>query len=181
MRWMVWFIFAYVLLGVQLGLGGFVQIGGAWPNLVLLGVIFIAINAPREPALLACFCMGALQDLLTQQPFGVYALAYGIVALLLAPMRSVVHRKHPLTHILLALAAAVAVGIVQLLQGWIHPPAMVGAAEGSKLLPAARISVVLIFKNALYTAVVAPVVLGILQRMTGLFAFEPVRRRVHSY
>src|ERR1700749_2562039 len=81
MRWLTYFILAYLTLGLQIGLAGHIALGGARPNLVLLAVIFIAINAPRDAALLGCFVLGLLQDLTTQQPLGIFALSYGLVAM----------------------------------------------------------------------------------------------------
>ena len=52
------------------------------PNLVLLAALFVALNAPRKSALLGCFAMGLMQDLLTQQTLGLYALSYGMVGVM---------------------------------------------------------------------------------------------------
>ena len=41
MRWLTYFILAYVIVGLQIGLGDYVRYQGAAPNLVLLAVIFI--------------------------------------------------------------------------------------------------------------------------------------------
>ena len=48
MRWFVYFIVAYVMLGLQAGVAPFVRLGGAPVNLVLLTALFIALNAPRS-------------------------------------------------------------------------------------------------------------------------------------
>ena len=63
MRWLAFFILAYVMLGLQIGLSGFIEIHHA-PNFLLLVVVFIAINACRDTALAACLLLGLLQDLL---------------------------------------------------------------------------------------------------------------------
>ena len=57
MRWLSWFILAYLALGLQSGLGSYIAWEGVPPNLVLIAVIFVALNAPREPALLGSFVM----------------------------------------------------------------------------------------------------------------------------
>src|SRR5215212_2628538 len=54
-------ILAYVALGAQIGLSAFIRVGGAPPNLVLLAALFVALNAPKEPALLGCFGLGLIQ------------------------------------------------------------------------------------------------------------------------
>ena len=53
MRWWSFAILAYVAVAVHLGLGGYANWGTLSPNLVLPVAVFIAINARREPALLA--------------------------------------------------------------------------------------------------------------------------------
>lgn len=181
MRWIAWFILAYVALGVQLGLGGYVRVGDASPNLVLLAVIFIAVNAPRDAALLGCFCMGAMQDLVTQQPLGLYALGYGLIAMFVVSTQTLVYKKHPLTHFSLGLVAGLMVAAVLLVHGWVRPPAPAMLTDTGAALPAMRLSPVLLFKNALYTAVLAPFVLGFLQRLARIFSFEPSRRRLRSF
>src|SRR5687768_15200573 len=98
MRWLTYFILAYLALGLQVGLGDYVSYLGAGPNLVLLAVIFIAINAPRDAALLGCFGMGLMHDLLTHQPLGLFGLSYGLVGMMASGTHQVVYREHPLTH-----------------------------------------------------------------------------------
>jgi rod shape-determining protein MreD len=188
MRWITYFILAYLALGLQVGLGNYVSYQGAAPNLVLLAVVFIAINAPRDAALLGCFGLGVMHDLLTQQPPGLFALGYGLVGLMIAGTHHVVYREHPLTHFSMALVAGIVVGIIVLLNGWIHPPGARGSewvGSGGGPSPAVEVAVSAVrpspgmeFTRALYTAVLAPVVLGLLQRLKRAFAFQPQRRKL---
>ena len=161
MRWFTYFILAYLAIGLQLGAGDLMSIAGAKPNLVLLAVIFIAINAPRDAALLGCFALGLLQDLLTLEPLGLYALAYGIVGMFVVSTQQLVYREHPLTHFSLALAGGLVVNVLLLAEGWIRGP----------LTPPT-----LLFTTTIYTAVLAPFVLSILQRVKKVFVFQPKRR-----
>jgi rod shape-determining protein MreD len=164
MRWLAYFILAYLILGLQIGLRGQIMIGSAWPNLVLLGVIFIAINAPRDAALLGAFGLGVIQDLTTQQPLGVFALSYGLLAMFTVSTQQVVYRAHPLTHFSLALVGSLLTSLVMLLQGWIRGPVAPSAMA--------------LFYSALYTAALAPIVLGLLNRMRRAFSFQPARRKL---
>ncbi len=166
MRWISCFILAYVLLGLQSGLGAFIRYRDAAPNLMLLGVIFIAIHAPREPALLGCFLMGLMQDMLSREPPGLYAFSYGLVAWFVVAIQRGVYRNHPLTHFSLALGGGLLTALMLSLQGWL---------AGSDVSP------MLQFTVALYTAVLAPAVLWVLLRCKRLFAFEPSRRKVRSW
>jgi rod shape-determining protein MreD len=163
MRWLTYFILAYLAMGLQIGLSGHVTIGGAWPNLVLLAVIFIAINAPHDAALLGCFTLGALQDLATQQPLGIFALSYGLVAMFTISTQQIIYRGHPLTHFSLALVGSLLTDVVILLHGWLRGP---------------RLSPMLLFYSAIYTALLAPIVLGLLQLSRSAFAFESPRRKM---
>src|SRR5256885_10421682 len=106
MRWPIYYILGYVALGLQVGLSGYARIGGAPPNLVLICVLFIVLNAPRDPALLGCFGLGLIQDLLTQHAMGLYALSYGLLALLVVGINQLLQRDHPATHVILTLFCA---------------------------------------------------------------------------
>jgi rod shape-determining protein MreD len=161
MRWISYFILSYLALGVQIGAGEYLRIGGGRPDLVLLAVIYIAINAPREAALLGAFFLGLMVDLVSLQPLGLYALAYGVVAVFVVSMEELVYRENPVTHFIVALITSLLVSTVALVHGWIFKP----------LLPLGEQ-----FSTALYTAILAPIVLGILQRMKRAFAFKPRRR-----
>jgi rod shape-determining protein MreD len=163
MRWISYFILAYVALGLQAGLSAFVGYHGAPPNFVLLAVIFIAINAPRDAALLGCFSLGLMQDLLSLEPLGLYALAYGIVGMFVVNTQQIVYRAHPLTHFTLAAVGGLIVALLIMLKGWIH---------GSPTPPS------LIFTTVIYTAVLSPFILGVLQKFNRVFAFQPTRRKV---
>src|SRR2546423_9592669 len=122
MRWPIYYILGYLALGLQVGISGYARIAGAPPNLILLCVLFIALNAPRDPALLGCFGLGLMQDLLTQQAMGLYALSYGLLALLVVGLNQLLQRDHPLTHVMLALLGSAICAAVIWTHGLVHPP-----------------------------------------------------------
>lgn len=164
MRWPAYLILVYVAVGLQTGLGEYLRIDGARPDLVLLAVVFIAINAPRDAALLGAFGIGLVQDLVTLSPPGLYALAYSAVALAMIKMQELVSRTHPAAHFLLALMGGILSAAVVLIHGWIKGPA---APIGE------------LFGGALYTAILAPLILGLLTSMRKIFGFA--RRRARGY
>ena len=180
MRWLSYILLAYVAVALQIGLSPFLAYNRAAPNLVLLAVIFIAVNAPRDPVLLGCFLLGLLQDLVTQQQPGLFALSYGLVAMFVVGTQQVVYRGHPLTHFSLALAGGLMTAVILLAHGWIHPP---GArlTDGNTVLPAIRLSTTTELTRVLYTAILAPIVLGLLQRTRSLFAFQQGRKRMRFW
>jgi rod shape-determining protein MreD len=161
-RWLTFFILAYVAVALQSGLGGFVQINGASPDLVLIAVVFICLNAPRDAALLGCFVLGLIHDLLTLQPPGTYALAYGLFALLAVKAREELPRNHPLSQATLALIGGLITAFILSARGWVRPP---GASLWTGML------------GAVYTAILSPVLIWILQRFRRAFSFAPQRRR----
>ena len=169
MRWFPYFILAYIALGVQSGLGAFAQVGRATPNFVLLGVVFIAMNAKRDAALLGCFMLGLMQDLLTNSPLGLWAMAYGIVGLFVVNTQEVVYRDHFLTHFTLALAGGLISGAILLIHGWVYPILHPTQRPGSPGFLA-------VIASAFYTGLLAPVVLGVLQRSRSVFGFKSSRR-----
>jgi rod shape-determining protein MreD len=182
MRFLAYVIFAYIALGAQVGLAGYVRLGGAPPNLVLLAVLFVALHAPRDIALLAGFGLGLMQDLLTQQTLGLFALSYGVFAAMVAGVAPVVNKEHPVTHVALALLGSVVCAAVIFAHGIIHPPGVVRHVEGMPRLPATRISPRVLLYMIGYTTVLAPILLAPLSRMRGVFGFQAPRRRVsHSY
>jgi rod shape-determining protein MreD len=164
MRWVSYFILAYIALGVQIALDGFVDVKGATPNFVLLVVIFLAVNGGREPVLLGSFILGLMQDLLSLYPLGTWAVTYTLVAMFVLSTQEIVYREHPLTHFSLALSGGILCGVVLTIHGWIYPLIHgAGTGHGGGMAT---------FTSAIYTAVLAPVILGVLQRMKRAFAFR---------
>lgn len=163
MRSAAYFILAYIALGAQVGLAPFIKIG-APPNLVLLAALFIALNAPKEAALLGCLGLGLMQDLLTQQSLGLFAFSYGIIAMLVIGTQNLLFRDHPLTWLLLGFFGSLICLLVFVVYDLC--PASIGARVGIGKLCA----------MLLYTTILSPFVLYLLQRMRKSFGFH--KRRV---
>ena len=117
MRTLPFALLAYLMLGLQIGLGGLLQLHGGGMNLVLIAAVFIALNARREIAVPACFTLGLMHDLVGIGPIGTYALAYAIVALLIAGTDRALSVEHPFTHFLITLVAGVVVAFITVIQG----------------------------------------------------------------
>lgn len=164
MRWLACFILAYLAIGIQIGADPYFRFHGVMPDLILIAVIFIAINARRDSALLGCMLIGAMTDLVTGVSFGLYTLAYSLVAMFVVSTQDIVYREHPLTHLSLPFFGSLLVTAVLFVYGLIH------RESGAQTLT-------MLFASAVYTAALGPVLLGILQRMKRIFAFQPSRRR----
>jgi rod shape-determining protein MreD len=163
MRWLSFFILAYVALGLQSGVARAMEWHSAGPNFVLIAVVFISLSAPWETALLACFILGGLQDLTSQSTLGLFAFTYGLVAIFIASVQQAVYRRHPVTQFVLTLLAGVLTAIILALHGWIRPP----SPSASPL-----------FITAVYSAILAPLILGGLQQISGVFHFQSRRGRM---
>ena len=177
MRWPAYFLLAYVVLGVQLGVGPFAAVRGVGPDLVLLVVIFVALNAPLAEALVGGLLLGAMQDLVTLQPLGLFALAYGAVAWTVSRSAEHVRRGHPLTHLAFGLLGGGITGTVVVVHDWVHPAGPAVVVAGTVVARAVRIGPRTAAVSAVYTALLAPVVIGPLTRLHRLFGFDPVTRR----
>jgi rod shape-determining protein MreD len=154
------------MLGLQLGLGPFIGYRLVPPNLVLLVVVFVGLNAPRDAALLACFFIGLVQDAVSVQPLGLYAFGYGIVALVVCWLAESVRRAHPLTHLSLAFMAAMIVGMLQLVHELIHPVSVTQ-----------HIGPRVVAISAAYTTLLSPFVIFILQQLSRLTGWGTGQRR----
>lgn len=172
MRLIPFLILAYVAIGMQLGLGSLLAFGGSPPNFVLLAVIFIAVQAPREPALLGCFALGLIHDLVSQHPLGLHALAYGLSAILIVSAQSAFQRDNPLAHVLLALASGIIVMVVILLNQRFKPAVAVAAAEAENALPPIGMRAGALIWGVIWTTILAPVVLWPLSHLRRPFGFD---------
>jgi rod shape-determining protein MreD len=167
MRWFPFAILAYVTLAVQVGLSGYVDVLHGRPQLVLLAAIFVALNAGRDAALVGCFMLGLLHDLTSSgTPIGLTAFAYGLVALFVLSVHELVYGEHFLTHITLGLIGGLIVAFITYFHGLIYS-GFHTKHERTAFVP--------LLTGAIYTAVLAPVVLFVLQRMKRLFGFRPAR------
>jgi rod shape-determining protein MreD len=168
MRWLSFFILAYLVLAIQLGLSGFLNVGQVTPNLVLPVAVFVAINARREEALIGAFMLGAMQDLFSQRPLGIYAFSYALAALFVVGTQPAVYRDHPLTHFFVTLGAAALAGALVWFNDWAYPIL-------HRMPQASRPAILPALGGALYTALLAMLMLGALARVKFLFGFRGPR------
>jgi len=160
MRWLSFFILAYIAIGLQLGISHAMEWHQAKPYFSLLAVVFIALNAPRDATLLGAFILGILQDITSQGTMGLFAFSYGCMAIFIFSVQSAVYRKHPLTQFVLTLIGGLVTGTVLAVHDWLRGPGP-GAAG--------------LFYSAIYTAILSPFVIGFLQRIGPVFGFDEAR------
>jgi rod shape-determining protein MreD len=154
-------ILAYLALGLQSGLAQHIQIRDASPNLVLPAVIFIALYASRDSALLGSYILGLMQDMLSMVPLGVNPLIYAAITAAVRMTQPAIHREHWLTHVLLGLAGGVLQGVILTIVGLRMPP---------------RPEVEMLVVSTLYTAALCPLLLKPLLMSRRIFGFQPERK-----
>ena len=116
MRWLVFWLMAYLFAGLQVGASPLLRLGASdvRPDFLFILMVFIAATGPAVPVLWAALVLGLLVDLTTTQGMpgsviiGPYALGFALGALLILQMRAMVYRRHPLTTALLTLLAGAA-------------------------------------------------------------------------
>jgi rod shape-determining protein MreD len=175
LRWLPYFIFAYLMLGIQLGLGSFTAFRGVPPNLPLILVIFFSLNAPHNRAVLASVILGATQDLISLQPLGLFAFSYGLVSLLVCWLAESVRRSHPLTHLSLTFMGTMVVGMILLIHDLIRP--MPVPAHGGVTASPVRVGPRVVVVFAVYTTLLSPLVIFLLQQGNRAFPLDPGNRR----
>ena len=161
MRYLPWFILAYLVLGLQCGLSPYIAFHNAPPNLVMPAAIFIALYAPRDAALLGTYVLGLMQDMLSQEPLGVHALLYSAVTLAVRFTQPRFYREHWMTHLLMGLIGGVTQGLILTLVSLRLPP---------------RPTFSLLLISAIYSTLLTPVLLLPLQKIKWIFGFKPERR-----
>lgn len=163
MRWPSFFILVYVSMAVDAGLRWPMRIGEAMPDLVLPAVLFIALAAPRNAALIGCLILGLARDLAMGTPLGMYGLSYGLVALAVTGIRDSFDPRYPIARLILALMGSLVVGLIVYIQSRIHGPS--------------TLTFWLMLKETLYSGLVAMAGLWMLARMRRLFVVDGHRRR----
>ena len=125
----------------------------------------------REETGKAQLALRLMQDLFTQQPPGTWAIAYSLVGASVWSTQEIVYPKHPLTHFSLTLLGGILAGVVLTIHGWLYP-LIHGHASG---VGAAGGELTVYLASALYSALLAPLFLGVLHRMRKAFAFARSR------
>ncbi|MCZ6601783.1 MAG: rod shape-determining protein MreD [Planctomycetota bacterium] len=118
------------------------------PNLLLLPVIYLALWFPLRKAIFAAVAAGLLKDLYSIDPFGLSAVSFAVVSVVVSGLREAIYREHPLTLLFLA-------GFVSLI-----PPGftlLYLSLYGSTSAALALVGQTLL--QALHTALMAPLII----------------------
>jgi hypothetical protein len=175
MRWFVFFVVAYVLLAMQVGLAEGVSLDTSWgpvqPWFVLPLAVFVGLSAPPAVSLVAFGVLGLLLDLTTTWPngatfIGPYTLGYIAGHYVVAMTRGMLVKRHPLAMAFTCLIAGfgvqlVAVGVFAVRNLYDPIPGWVGSQQ-----------LVVRSIGLLYTAAIAAVVAIPLNAMATVFGFR---------
>jgi rod shape-determining protein MreD len=118
MRWLTFALLAALAICCQTTIAPRLGTPGVYPDIMLILVIHYALHAQTADGLLAGWLMGLLVDLTTVQRFGLVAVAYGVIALVIWSVRDLLFPKHPLSHFSLTFLSCFAVQLV--LRGYFH-------------------------------------------------------------
>jgi len=84
-----------VMAAVQACLPSLSWLGGLRVEFLPAVVVFVSLTLRRRPAIFCAIAAGLMQDSLSTAPFGITALAFGAVAILITSMRDVLDRELP--------------------------------------------------------------------------------------
>jgi rod shape-determining protein MreD len=167
MRWLPFMILACIGVVLQTTVVHRLQINHVSLDLIFILAAYYALNAPTADAKIAAWLLGFSADLVDPGPLGVMAFCFGLTALLVVQFRDTMFRSHPLTS-----------AFVTLFCTWmIH---MLAGAFFILTHPEVHRSVVEVVLQAtytaIYTALLAPSIHWMLDRMRGTLGLTPSPR-----
>lgn len=166
MRWLSFLIFVAILLILQSTVAPRLAPFGLRPDWLLVAVVFFALRAPPRDAVIGAWIIGGCADLMTIERFGLLALSYTLLAMMIAPVRDYVFRSRAVTQFGVTLVACIFLRVA-----WtIYRRTLYDPAEG--LLVDLTLDVLVV---SVYTAIWAPLLHRGLLRMTSTFGLARPR------
>jgi rod shape-determining protein MreD len=167
MRWLPFIILLYVGIVLQTTLAQRLEINHVRPDFMFIAALYYALQVVSPEAMIAAWFLGFAVDLCSQGQLGVYAFAYGLMALLVVQFRESMFRDHPLTSLFVTLIctwlAHLIAGVYFILT---HPQSPRSTIE--MLLHSTY--------TAMYTAAIAPYLHWMLGRIRGVLGVAQPRR-----
>ena len=109
MHWLTFVILAPAALTVQAAVAPRLELFTARPDFLLLLVVFLALYARSQDAVVAAWILGACADLMTIERFGLIALSYGLTAMSITSIREYLFRYRVVTQAVVTLTACLLV------------------------------------------------------------------------
>jgi rod shape-determining protein MreD len=167
MRWIGFILLIALAAVIQTTVVSWIRIHRIGPDLLFLVAVYYLLQAPPAEALLAAWAAGLTLDLFSDVRVGTFALSFGLVGLAVIRIREMLFKDHPLTQLVVALVGC---GLSQILAraitALLEPSLQWGLAD--VLLGA--------LYTALYTAILAPYGLWLLDRFRGPLGLKPADR-----
>ncbi len=134
------------------------SLGGVRPDLFLLLVLFLSLQASPEGATVEGFVIGLCQDALSGGPLGLRAFSFALLGFLCARLGQAMYTDEPLAQFWLLLGGSAGTGLLTLtlLSFFLEPP------------PLLRTLVWVVTPEALFTAAVGLLLLRLPQLRGGL-------------
>jgi rod shape-determining protein MreD len=167
MRWLTFFLLLYLMMAAQTSrLGGIPATGGAiWPfiEFVPLLAVFYALYASAEAAPLAALLCGLSYDLMMMDFVGTSLVPMALVGWLIVRIRLSIFREHFISQVVMTL-----LGLLTFATFSVIFRRLIGAPlEGNSMLSHLGYHA----GNALYTAMVAPLLFYLFFRIQHLLGF----------
>jgi len=166
MRWSVFLGIAVVTVTLQTTVAHYIELAGVRPDWVLIVVLFYAFHATYPAAVIGGTVMGFIANLMTSERLGPFIAAYGGAAFLAYIVRDYLFIRHGKAQFIVALVIA---GLVEF--GWVvyrsvcYPQAAVGVGKVMWL----------VLGQATYTAAFAPLIHGLLLKVSGRLGLRTPR------
>ena len=109
MRWVTFMLVVVALLTVQSTVAPRLSLIGARPDWLLVAVVVLALHAPARDAAIGAWIIGACADLMTIERFGLIALTYLLVAMIVTSVREFLFRHRWRTQVIVTLAVCLLV------------------------------------------------------------------------
>ena len=113
MRWLTFMLLVVVLLTAQTTLAPRLALIGARPDWLLIVIVFFALHAPAQDAVIGAWIIGGCADLMTIERPGLLALSYTLVAMAVTPIREYLFRYRALTRFVVTLLSCLLIRV-----GW---------------------------------------------------------------
>lgn len=188
MRWTVFFVFAVGAVVLETSDLTFRvlmldRLGDLYPSFTGILVVFVALFAPRTPALWAAWLAGVLLDLAVARGeiilVGPHALGFVFGTYLVLQVRTMVFRQRILTAALLTVLCLVASGVVEVailtLRMWLAAPDGPSAAVHPMMELGRRVGI------AAYSGLLAVPVCWLLMQTAPLWGFEHAIERRRAW
>jgi rod shape-determining protein MreD len=173
MRWITFLLLVFLMAALEMAHFADFPRGpnDSWPGIeyMVLLAVFYALFAAETAAPLAALVCGAMYDVLEPTFIGTNMIPLALVAWLCVRVRLSIFREHAISQVIMTLLAVLAFGVLSVIWRKVLGAPLYGH---SMLAHLGRLA-----GDAVYSAMVAPLVFSVFFRFRGLLGFSPLRAR----